>query len=244
MGEHFIYGAIGFILGGILGVFVAGRTCAREYKKRLDKLTEENEVLRAELRGEAERGLAERKKAAEKAEHKVNKSLKAVKANEKADKRTFEALSAEYRNDAFDEHFADRIGPDDSDDIPDEDAGLEDDDLDFDDPFDGYEPAESDDKDSDDGYEKIKLISEEQFKKDLEVRDCGQYTYYQEDGVLVDDSTQEIERDQAGILGEEAMEIIPDTEKDFLYVDNEPDDTLYEISVDHSLSYYRDVLGL
>lgn len=243
MGEHFIYGAIGFILGGILGVFVAGRTRAREYKKRLDELTEENEVLRAELRGEAERSLAERQKAAEKTEHKVNKSLKAVKANEKADKRTFEALSAEYRNDAFDEHFADRIGPDDSDDIPDEDEDL-DGDLDFDDPFEGYEPADSDDKDSDDGYEKIKLISEEQFKKDLEVRDCGQYTYYQEDGVLVDDSTQEIERDQAGILGEEAMEIIPDTEKDFLYVDNEPDDTLYEISVDHSLSYYRDVLGL
>ena len=83
----------------------------------------------------------------------------------------------------------------------------------------------------------------EEFKKDLPYRDCDNYTFYQEEGVLVNDTTHEVERDQEGILGEEGMEIIADTEKDFIYIDNEPDDMLYEISVEHNLSYYRDVLG-
>lgn len=90
----------------------------------------------------------------------------------------------------------------------------------------------------------IRMIDKETFKKDLEVRDSDTYTYYQEDGVLVNDVTQEIETDQEGVLGKEAMEIIEDTEKDELYIDNEPDDMLYDIVVDHSMSYYRDVLGM
>ena len=90
----------------------------------------------------------------------------------------------------------------------------------------------------------IKMIDKETFKRDIEVRDSDTYTYYQEDGVLVNDVTQEIETDQLGVLGKEIMEIIEDTEKDELYIDNEPDDMLYDIVVDHSMSYYRDVLGM
>lgn len=89
----------------------------------------------------------------------------------------------------------------------------------------------------------VRMIDKETFKRDLEVRDSDTYTYYQEDGVLVNDITQEVETDQEGVLGKEAMEIIEDTEKDELYIDNEPDDMLYDIVVDHSMSYYRDVLG-
>jgi len=89
----------------------------------------------------------------------------------------------------------------------------------------------------------IRMIDKDTFKHDLEVRDSDTYTYYQEDGVLVNDATQEIETDQIGVLGEAAMEIIEDTEKDELYIDNEPDDMLYEIIVDHNMGYYRDVLG-
>ncbi len=90
----------------------------------------------------------------------------------------------------------------------------------------------------------IRMIDKDTFKRDLEVRDSDTYTYYQEDGVLVNDITQEIEPDQEGVLGEDAMEIIEDTEKDELYIDNEPDDMLYDIMVDHTMSYYRDVLGM
>lgn len=90
----------------------------------------------------------------------------------------------------------------------------------------------------------IRMIDKETFKRDIEVRDSDTYTYYQEDGVLVNDITREIETDQLGVLGKEVMEIIEDTEKDELYIDNEPDDMLYDIVVDHSMSYYRDVLGM
>lgn len=89
----------------------------------------------------------------------------------------------------------------------------------------------------------IRMIDKETFKRDIEIKDSDTYTYYQEDGVLVNDITQEVEQDQVGVLGKDAMEIIDDTEKDELYIDNEPDDMLYDVIVDHNMSYYRDVLG-
>jgi hypothetical protein len=90
----------------------------------------------------------------------------------------------------------------------------------------------------------IRMIDKETFKRDLEIKDSDTYTYYQEDGVLVNDITREVEPDQVGVLGKDVMEIIEDTEMDELYIDNEPDDMLYDIMVDHTMSYYRDVLGM
>ena len=248
MNEHLIYGIIGFFLGGILGGYLAGRTCAREYKKRIEGLQEENESLKAENRKTAEKGLAERSRALQKAEKKVNETYEEVKAGKgipPLSTKHVEELAEEYRSDAFNAHFADRVSPDDSDDIGEEDDGESDVDVDdlvndseFDDPFADDETGEEAARGT-----KISMIDEETFKNDLNFRDCATYTYYQEEGVLVDDSTQEVETDQAGVLGEEAMEIICDTEKDFIYIDNEPDDTLYEVIVDHNMSYYRDVLG-
>ena len=110
------------------------------------------------------------------------------------------------------------------------------------DPFIDIPIEEDDEKDRRDLA--IRMIDKETFKHDIEVKDSDTYTYYQEDGVLVNDITQEIETDQVGVLGKDAMEIIEDTEKDELYIDNEPDDMLYDIVVDHSMSYYRDVLGM
>lgn len=227
MKEHLIYGIIGFFIGGMVGIYFAGRTCAREYKKRIDELTEQNKELSAKRNEETEKEFEQREAAVKKKEHKVNKSLKAIKANRKADTRTFEALSKEYKSDAFDSHFEDRVAPEDD----------EPEDYELDDIEDGAAETQE-------PIDRISLISSEQFKKDLPVRDSANYTFYQEDGVLVDDITQEVERDQAGILGEEAMGLVSDTEEDYLYIDNENDDMLYEISVEHSLSYYRDVLGL
>lgn len=227
MKEHLIYGIIGFFIGGMVGIYFAGRTCAREYKKRIDELTEQNRELSAKRYEETEKEFEQREEAVKKKEHKVNKTLKALRANRKADTRTFEALSKEYKSDAFDSHFADRAAPED-----DEPEDYEIDDI------------EDDAAETQEPIDRISLISSEQFKKDLPVRDSANYTFYQEDGVLVDDITQEVERDQAGILGEEAMGLVSDTEEDYLYIDNENDDMLYEISVEHSLSYYRDVLGL
>lgn len=287
-------GAIGFLLGGLLGGYFAGGHFAKEYRDTIRSLQDENNQLRDQLQRKAEKGLAEREKAAQKTEKKLNKNLSDLRykaeARERAEKPStaeIERLSEEYRSDDFDAHFADRVAPDDSD-----DAGEEDDsEADLAGELtreerrklrkDGYlfrsdgrtmmtksfaeayakaskNPADFDAEDNDDPFKDIldqanevnrkdlhiRMIDKETFKKDLEVRDSDTYTYYQEDGVLVNDITQEIELDQEGVLGKEVMEIIEDTEKDELYIDNEPDDMLYDIVVDHSMSYYRDVLGM
>lgn len=295
-GGNLICGAIGFLLGGLLGGYFAGRHFAKEYRNTIRSLQDENGQLRDQLQRKAEKGLAEREKAAEKTEKKLDKNLNGLRykaeARERAEKPStaeIERLSEEYRSDDFDAHFADRVAPDDSDDVGEEDDSEADlaGELTREERRklrkDGYlfrsdgrtmmtksfaeayakaskNPADFD-KSSDDESTPfddildqanevnrkdlhIRMIDKETFKRDLEVRDSDTYTYYQEDGVLVNDIAQEIEPDQEGVLGKEVMEIIEDTEKDELYIDNEPDDMLYDIVVDHSMSYYRDVLGM
>ena len=294
-----ICGAIGFVLGGLLGGYFIGRHFAKEYRQTIKSLQEENEQLRDQLQKKAEKAIAEREKAVQKAEKKVDKNLGSLREKvqqrdridirpERPSTAEIERLSEEYRSDAFDAHFADRVAPDDSDDVGEEDDSEVDPDRELTREEkrklrkDGYlqrgsgqtlmtrpfaeayakaskNPADFDAEDNEDPFvdipieeddEKnrrdltIRMIDKETFKRDIEVKDSDTYTYYQEDGVLVNDITQEIETDQVGVLGKEAMEIIEDTEKDELYIDNEPDDMLYDIVVDHTMSYYRDVLGM
>jgi hypothetical protein len=183
-----------------------------------------------------------------------------------------EKIAEEYRSESFNAHFADRVAPDDSDDVGEEDDTEDgylqrgnghtlmtksfaeayrkarknpadfDSDEETDDPFVDI-PIEDEDNEKNRRDLRIRMIDKETFKRDIENKDSDTYTYYQEDGVLVNDITQEVEQDQVGVLGKDAMEIIDDTEKDELYVDNEPDDMLYDVIVDHNMSYYRDVLG-
>ena len=121
-------------------------------------------------------------------------------------------LSKQYQSDSFDEHFADRAHPTD------------------------------DEEDDDDDVKRIRVISPNTFRDDLEYRDNETITYYQEDGVLVD-SANEIIKNQEDIIGDKLMEMIDDTEEDFLYVDNEFEDKIYEIIVEHDESFYRDVMA-
>jgi hypothetical protein len=296
-GGNLICGAIGFVLGGLLGGYFIGRHFAKEYRQTIKSLQEENEQLRSQLRDKAEKDIAEREKAVQKAEKKVDKSLGSLQKKvqqqdrivirpEKPSTAEIERLSEEYRSDAFDAHFAERVAPDDSDDVgeensePDPDRELTREEKrklrkdgylqrgngqtlmtrpfaeayakasrnpadfdadDNDDPFVDIPVEDEDEKDRKDLH--IRMIDKETFKRDIEIKDSDTYTYYQEDGVLVNDITQEIEPDQVGVLGKECMELIDDTQQDEFYIDNEPDDMLYDIVVDHKFSYYRDVLG-
>lgn len=232
VGEHFIYGAIGFLIGGILGAYFAGRTCAREYKRRIGELQTQCDSLVDENHKATERALSDRQKGLLEAEKKIDAKLKPRKLST----ARLEKLSKEYGSESFDRHFAERVAPDDSDEDEDEADDVEDicdADVDFDDPFDEEERSD------------IRMLNPDEYNLELKQRgDCRTYTYYQEDGVLVDDATQEVERDQEGVLGEDVMGMICDTDEDFLYIDNGPDKALYEISVDHKMSYYRDVCGL
>lgn len=105
---------------------------------------------------------------------------------------------------------------------------YEDTNVEFDDPFD------------DDG---IYLIEPKDFQEDVAYRDNETLTFYQEDGVLVDDHNDKVEN-ELRVVGREFMEKVRDTDEDFLYVSNDIEDKMYEIVVNHDQSFYRDILGV
>jgi len=89
----------------------------------------------------------------------------------------------------------------------------------------------------------IRMIDEQTFNEDRNYRDTDSLVYYQQDGTLVD-SQKDIVSNPSEIIGDEAMDIIDDTLNDYIYVLDEQADMVYEISIEHSLSYTRDVLGV
>lgn len=93
-----------------------------------------------------------------------------------------------------------------------------------------------------DRSEEIKRIDEGRWQEELNFRDNTRFTYMQEDGTLVDDD-QEIVHFPSQVVGAEIMDIIDDTENDYLYALDEDKDMLYEILVEHDGSYMRDILG-
>lgn len=110
-----------------------------------------------------------------------------------------------------------------------------DEEVDFNDPF------EKDDDDKEENDKEIRLIGKGSFDEDLEYRDCERLTFYQEDGILADEYDEPISN-QTDIIGIEAIEKAENTEEDFLYVSNDILDRLYEITIEHSDSYYRDLM--
>ena len=154
---------------------------------------------------------------------KKRENVKADKAEPnivKEKKVDFVKLSKEYKSPEFDQHFADRAHPED--------------DLDNDDNFDDIELDEN---------ERVYLISEKEYLDEVTKRGSDTLRYYQEDGVLTDSDGEPI-RDQVGVIGVECMEEIEGTSRDELYVSNDNYDMVYLIHVDHSKSYYADIMGI
>lgn len=219
MTDHIIYGLIGFFMGGILGGYLVGSLCGREYRRRIQALQDERDQLVEEQAKTAEKALLARQKAIVEAENDLvgmgidipdessddegDEEVVVVKSKAKE----FARLSREYKSDAFDEHFENLVSPDDD------------------------EPNVT------------RMITEEEFSRSLDAREHEEITYFQEDGILADES-QEVIPNQLDILGEDAMEMIFDTPEDVLYVDNDDFETMFKVNVEHNLSYYRDVLGL
>jgi len=122
--------------------------------------------------------------------------------------------------------------------------------------YNGYvdgEDEENDEDDEDDISKSIEfdepveddaiyLIGVKEFQDDLNHRDNETLTYYQSDGVLVDDHNDKVEN-ELRVVGKEFMEKVADTDEDYLYVSNDIEDKMYEIIVNHNESFYRDILG-
>ena len=100
------------------------------------------------------------------------------------------------------------------------------------------DPADTDDERAD-----IHIISEQQFKDDLNYRDNETLTWYKEDNVLADSADMPIHSEE-DVIGVEALDKLENMgEDEFLYVSNDIEDKMYEIIVEGSMSYYRDIVG-
>lgn len=223
MTEPVVYVLIGFFVGAIVGGAVVGRSRTKEFEERIVELEEQNAVLRKEsrmyLQGKINR-IEQRIEEIDKAE-KVEK--KPVPKKEKERQKSIVELSKEYKSPEFDEHFSMRAHP-----LDDDEAGAAD--------------ISSDDG-LDDDPDNIFMISEQSYLRDLSKMNNESLTYYQEDGVLCDSHGEPI-RDQVSVIGVECMEEVGGTEEDTLYVENDIYDMLYLIRVEHTKSFYADVLGI
>ena len=213
MNHNFIYAAIGFIIGSLAGGFFMGCYCGKVYKKRIDTLEVEIDILKANGKVKKEKELSEREKKAE--EHKLAK-------------KTAEDIVG----------YHEYVSPEREEDEEDEDFDS-DEDLDFNDPFDGH--ATSGNLEEEDEREMVRLISKKAYNEDLQYRDNETLTYYVEDGRLADAFDDPIQN-AAEIIGIEAIEKAETTDEDEIYVSNDIEDKIYEIVVEHNESYYKDLM--
>lgn len=93
-----------------------------------------------------------------------------------------------------------------------------------------------------DRSEDIKRIDEGRWTDELNTKENIRLTYCQEDGTMMDDE-HEIIHHPVQMVGAEIMDVIDETKNDFLYAIDEKLEKIYEIEIDHDLSYTRDILG-
>ena len=201
MANHFVYGGIGAILGFLLGGFLVGTICGKEYKKRIESLQHQLDRIRHDEKIAKEKDIRDREEAL-------------------PDPNPLETLKKTAIYEGYSEEEED-----DEEDIEDVDLNEE---IDFDDPFD-----END----------IYLIDAKDFQEDVGHRDNETLTFYQKDGILVDDHNDKVEN-ELRVVGREFMDKVVDTDEDFLYVSNDIEDKMYEIIVNRNQSFYRDILGV
>ena len=219
--NQIVYGAIGFLLGGIVSGIVVGNSVAKDFRKRIAEQDEMERKLREEiikLRSE-----------------KNEKRQKAIEKAEKEDaKREYNSLRKRYLSRELEPDPEPEEDPE-SEEDEDEEFIIDDDDAEDED--------EDEDEDSKSSVSKIRMISEQLYNDELNYRDHEELKYYQEDGTLCDANNDILENEE-DFVGSDVMDIIDETDNDFLYVSNDELDRLFEISVEHNGSYVRDVLGL
>lgn len=192
-----------FLVGGILGALATIRVVRKEYERRIDQLTYENNYLSEKVDQAADKN----GKLIDQMESIVSERVESTVQSMQEDGTNFVELSKKYRDPDFDAHFAQRVGPED-------DPPLRD-------PF---EISESD-------YDGI----------------CGEMSteelrFYQLDGTLTDMDDVVLE-DPYAAIGADLFNMLTETEKDLVYIQNDAHGLLYEITVEHGMSYHHDILG-
>lgn len=159
-----------------------------------------------------------------------NRKLKKKELNERDD----EATRKEIENEITREDIS---VPEDDDDEDDEDE------FDFDDPFPEEDdipeaPIKKSEKKESDFYS----MTKEEFEEDLSFRDSETITYYQQDGVFVDELNATIDNAEE-LLDKKTLEDVKTTDEDYLYSGNDWEDKMYEIIIEKNQSFYRDVMA-
>lgn len=215
MGDKIIFGLIGFLLGGMGGFFIGGAVCANQYKKTIDSLQMEVDALKEENRRIADKKLAEREKAVQKAEvrYRVDEIIKK------------EGYSQDRDGDKNDDKEEDDEQPFD----PDEE-------VEFDDPFDGADPGPG----PEDKASEFRILTDEEYNDHTQfANQTESLTYYQQDGVLADAFDEPL-KDGVNLIGAEAMILAKKTDSRFIYVWDNTEEILYDVEINH-LEAYSDV---
>ena len=157
-----------------------------------------------------------------------NRKLKKKELNERDD----EATRKEIENEITREDIS----------VP-EDDDEDEDEFDFDDPFPEEDdisevPIKKSEKKDSDFYS----MTKEEFEEDLSFRDSETITYYQQDGVFVDELNATIDNAEE-LLDKKTLEDVKTTDEDYLYSGNDWEDKMYEIIVEKNQSFYRDVMN-
>lgn len=219
MSNAIIYSAISFIFGGIIGGAIVGRVVTSDLKKRMDELEDQNRKLideNCELREQK----LEKKKA------------KVEKLEKETDLGEYNALRRRYVS-SMEVKAEKELEVNGQPNYIGETENVEDDDALVDD----------DENEDEDRSAKIKMISERQFKEELNYREREDLTYFQLDGTLIDRENNIIEKEEL-VIGAEVMDIIDETNNDDLYALDDQLNKVYDITIEHDGSYIRDVLGL
>ena len=158
-----------------------------------------------------------------------NRKLKKKELNERDD----EAIRKEIENEITREDIS----------VPEDDEDDEDDEFDFDDPFPDEDdipevPIKKSEKKDSDFYS----MTKEEFEEDLSFRDSETITYYQQDGIFVDELNTRIDNAEE-LLDNKTLEDVKTTDEDYLYSGNDWEDKMYEIIVEKNQSFYRDVMN-
>lgn len=203
------------VFGFVIGAAAGIFTAGRVYKKKLLQQELSFDIPLEDF--EFADDCCEKKDEEEppKPEVKPEAKPKATKA------KSLEELSKEYGSDIFNREMERHAHP--------EDDGE-------------YENDDETDEDSDE-KDQIFIITDEEFRRDIQLRESETLTFYQGDAVLCDSTGDKITYG-AKIIGSDTLEELATTEEDFVYVSNEYEDKMYEILVEHNRYFYRDVLGV
>lgn len=86
------------------------------------------------------------------------------------------------------------------------------------------------------------LITESEFRNEFATIDDDHLTYYSRDGVLADDGGNEVDNPRS-LLGQAYDQLVNGEfeDEDTIYIHNEQLEQNFEIEIDFSSSYYRDI---